>query len=116
MSDDEQLDALAAEAERGYDPAALRQQLTPLTKLQLDILELEDASFNRPGEKLSEFKRRWPKVNEVCYGWTLLQLLSNPVAWEYDNRRYAGTLARIERLHGEAERLRTRIRGIATEL
>ncbi len=106
---DEAIEILAAQTERGYDPAQLRQR--PLTRLQLDILELEDASFNRPGDKLSEFKRRHPGVTQVGYGVALLRLLSDPRAYEYDGGRYAGTLARIQRLHAEAETYRARLRG-----
>jgi hypothetical protein len=106
---DAAIEVVAAQTERGYEPVQLRQ--LSLTPLQRDILELEDASFNRPGEKLSEFKRRHPGVTEVGYGVALLRLLSDPRAYEYDNGRYAGTLARIQRLHAEVEAHRARLRG-----
>lgn len=108
MEPDEQLVAIAArQIERNGLPAADQ----PLTQLQLDILELEDASFNRPGEKLSEFKQRHPNITEVGYGLALLRLLADPRAYEYDSSRYAGTLTRIQRLHAEVEAHRARLRG-----
>ena len=86
----------------------------PLSQLQLDILELEDASFNNPGErpgaKLSAFKERHPTITEVRYGVMLLRLLHDRRAYEYDNGRYAGTLNRILALHGEMELRRASLR------
>lgn len=96
-------------------PEVAALQDKPLSRLQLDILELEDHSFNQPGEKLSEFKRRWPNVTMTGYGVALLRLLSDPRAWEYDGRRYAGTLARIQRLHAEAEAYRAALRSVPAE-
>jgi hypothetical protein len=100
----------AAQAARG-EPVPTDE---PLSQLQIDILELEDASFNNPGEKpgakLSEFKRRHSTITEVGYGLALLRLLNDPRAYEHDNRRYAATLARIRRLHAEAEQYRTSLR------
>jgi hypothetical protein len=103
---------VAMQTERGY--TADRLAALPLSPLQLDILELEDASFNRPGEKLSEFRRRHPGVTSLGYGLALLRLLTDRRAYEYDGGRYAGTLARIQRLHAEAEQYRSRLRGDVT--
>lgn len=91
----------------------------PLTPLQLDILELETASWALPGSKISEFKRRHPNLTETAYTIALLRLLEDRRAWEYDGGLYAGTLARIQRLHAErtAERTaeRAALRGVVVE-
>lgn len=105
----EEYEILAAQARRGYGVDVFADR--PLSQLQLDILELEDASFNRPGEKLSEFKQRHPGVTSLGYGLALLRLLSDRRAYEYDGGRYAVTLNRIQRLHAEAEQYRSRLRG-----
>jgi hypothetical protein len=51
----------------------------------------------------------------VGYGLALLRLLKDPRAYEYDNRRYAATLTRIQRLHAEAETYRASLRGVASK-
>jgi hypothetical protein len=78
----------------------------PLSDLQLDILELEAASWIQPGNKFHEFKARHPHVTVHGYTVVLLRLLSDRRAWEYDNGRYATTLARIQRLHADREAAR----------
>lgn len=109
---DQELTAIAAtQLQRtGLPPAD-----EPLTQLQLDILELERACFDRPGDKISEFKQRWPNITQAGYGLALLRLLADPRAYEYDNRRYAATLTRIRKLHSEAEQHRARLRGDVAE-
>ncbi len=87
----------------------------PLSQLQLDILELEDASWNLPGEKLSEFKRRHPTVTATGYTVALHRLMADPRAWEYNNRRYAPTLRRLVDLHAGREDERSRIRGVVPD-
>jgi uncharacterized protein DUF3263 len=71
----------------------------PLSELQLDILELEDAVWKLPGSKQSEFRDRYPDVSPTVYTLTLLGLLRDRRAWEYADGKYAGTLGRIQRLH-----------------
>lgn len=87
----------------------------PLSRVQLDILELEDASWKMPGSKISEFKQRHPRLTETAYTVALMRLLEDPRAWEFDGGRYAGTLARIQRLHAERAAERGAIRGVAVE-
>lgn len=87
----------------------------PLSRLQRDILELEARAFAGDGEKLNEFKRRHPTVTTTGYTVALLRLLSDPRAWAYADGRYAGTLARIQRLHAERESERAAFRGVVAE-
>lgn len=107
------IDIMAAQAARGYDFDKLQE--LPLSQPQLDILELEDASFSSPGAlpgtKISEFRRRHPGVTPTGYGLALLRLLKDRRAYEYDDGRYAMTLNRIASLHAEAEAYRARLRG-----
>jgi hypothetical protein len=85
-----------------------------LTPLQIDILELERGSFS-DSAKLSTFKDKHPDVGPVRYTAALLALLNNPAAWEHDNRRFAPTLARIQRLHQERLAARGAARGVEPE-
>lgn len=94
---------------------AEQEPTAPLSRLQLDILELETASFALPGNKISEFKRRHPRLTETAYTVALLRLLTDRRAWEYDNGRYAGTLSRIQQLHADREAQRGAVRGVPPE-
>lgn len=87
----------------------------PLSRLQLDILELETMTWKQDGNKLNEFKRRHPNVTIAGYTVALLRLLSDRRAWEYDGGRYAGTLARIQRLHQQRDAARGAARGVIPE-
>lgn len=71
----------------------------PLSRLQLDILELEAASWRQDGAKQTEFRRRHPHVTPTAYTVALRRLLGDPRAYECDDGRYAATLNRINRLH-----------------
>ncbi len=77
----------------------------PLSRMQLDVLELERRTWPQEGAKISEFRRRNPTVTEVGYYAALLTLLRTPAAYEYGNRRYAAMLRGIdERYHQEMAR------------
>lgn len=111
--DEALVDILAAQAGRGYDLDKLQDR--PLSPLQIDILELEDASFGRPGvlpgQKLNEFRCRHPDVTVTGYGLALMRLLHDRRAYEFEGGRYAPTLNRIAALHAEQEAYRARLRG-----
>jgi hypothetical protein len=87
----------------------------PLSQLELDILELEMASFGHPGNKLNEFKARHPHVTLTGYTVTLYRLLADPRAYEQDDGRYAATLGRIGRLHEARWRARAAAHGVEPE-
>jgi hypothetical protein len=70
-----------------------------LSRLQRDILELEARTWKQPGSKISEFRRRHPRITETGYYLALLRLLENPAAYEYGGRRYAPLLSRLSEKH-----------------
>lgn len=84
----------------------------PLSRLQLDILELEAASWREEGSKITEFRRRHPSVTATGYTVALLRLLDNQLAYEYAGGRYVQVLTRIRRLHAEREAERGAVRGV----
>jgi hypothetical protein len=67
----------------------------PLTRIQLDILELEARTWALNGSKISEFRRRHPNITETAYYVALKLLLTNRTALEYDGGRYAAMLRQI---------------------
>lgn len=85
---------------------------TDLTKMQLDILELESMTWSKEGSKFSEFKQRHPTVTETGYCLALLNLLSNPAAYEYDGQRYAPMLRRLDEEYREALTRRVGLRSV----
>lgn len=84
----------------------------PLSRLQLDILELEATSWREEGSKITEFRRRHPSVTATGYTVALLRLLDDRRAYEYDGGRYEQVLNRIQRLHAEREAERGAVRGV----
>lgn len=84
--------------------------MTELSRLQRDILELEATDWALEGEKLAEFRRRHRGVTATGYEVALGRLLTNPDAYEYDNRRYAPMLARLAERAGQAADRRTALR------
>lgn len=70
-----------------------------LDRLQRDILELEARTWKQAGAKISEFRRRHPRITETGYYLALLRLLENPAAYEYGGRRYAPMLKRLSEKH-----------------
>lgn len=81
------------------------------TALQHDILDLESQTWNRQGEKLTEFRRRHPLVTEIGYYVALRKMLSDPTSYQHENGRYAALLARLDRQHTSSiERRHTRER------
>jgi hypothetical protein len=93
----------------------MEQPQRPLSRLQLDILELEDASWKQPGHKINEFKQRHPGVTIIGYHVALMRLLDNPLAYEHNSRQYAPMLNRIKRLHQEREAARGAHRDVEAE-
>lgn len=82
-----------------------------LSRLQRDILELESRTWRLDGSKMTEFRRRHPRVTETGYYVALSRLLENPDAYEYDNRRYAATLKRISDRYEPQQLRRLAFRG-----
>lgn len=81
-----------------------------LSKLQLDILELESRTWKLPGEKISAFRQLYPRVTETGYYVALLMLLGEPKAYEYDGRRYASMLRRLDQAYGDGLDRRVKFR------
>jgi hypothetical protein len=69
--------------------------MSRLSQLQRDVLELEAISWDLPGQKIAEFRRRHPHITETGYYMALNRLLADPAAYEYDDRRYAALLTRL---------------------
>jgi hypothetical protein len=67
-----------------------------LTRMQRDILHLESQTWSQPGEKISAFRKLYPRVTETGYDLALLVLLSKPAAYEFDNQRYAPMLRQLD--------------------
>jgi hypothetical protein len=67
----------------------------PLSRLQLDILELEARTWPLDGAKISEFRRRHPNITETAYYVALHRMLTNQAALEHGNHRYAPMLRRL---------------------
>jgi hypothetical protein len=86
-----------------------------LTRLQLDILELESMTWSQNGSKIAEFRRRHPLVTETGYYLALLGLLSNQTAYEYDGQRYAPMLQRISARQRAEFARRVGLRGVRTQ-
>lgn len=70
--------------------------MTKLSPMQLDILELELRAWPEDGAKISEFRRMHPSVTETGYHSALLVLLGEPAAYEVCERRYAAMLSRLD--------------------
>lgn len=69
--------------------------------MQRDILELESQTWSQDGSKISEFRRRYPRVTETAYYLVLNRLLSDQRAYEHDDRRYAPMLVRLNELQAQ---------------
>jgi hypothetical protein len=86
----------------------------PLSRLQHDILELESMTWREEGAKMKAFRERHERVTETAYYVALGRLLENPLAYEYDNGRYAAMLNRLSRTADQAAIRRGHFRPGAT--
>jgi hypothetical protein len=83
----------------------------PLTRLQLDILELEAQTWRLAGSKHSEFRRRWPNVTETAYYLALSRMLDDERA-----QRHSPVLVnRLCRLRDEEIARRAAVRSVEAQ-
>lgn len=75
---------------------------SPLSRLQLDILDLESQTWPLEGSKITEFRIRHPRHTETAYYLALGRLLHDRRAYEYAGGRYAEMLNRIARTADQA--------------
>lgn len=87
-----------------------------LSKMQLDILELELQGETKPGEKISKFRALHPSVTEMGYYSALLVLIGQPVAYEIDGQRYGAMLRRLDATQKENMRQRLGLRARPTDV
>jgi len=69
----------------------------PLSRLQLDVLELEARTWKLAGSKHSEFRQRWPHVTETAYYLALNRMLDD----ERAQRHSPALINRLRRLRDE---------------